>query len=137
MIGVSHRYVQWRALREIEAGTFDSLSYSEIKTHYGTEYRLREQDKLNYRYPQGESYLDVISRLEPVIYELERQRSPVVIIAHQAVLRCLYAYFLDLPAEKIPYLSVPLHCMIELQPDAYGCKETRYNLAPDPVVHPP
>jgi hypothetical protein len=30
-----------------------------------------------------------------VIFELERQQSPVVIVAHQAVLRCLYAYFLD------------------------------------------
>lgn len=40
-------------------------------------------------------------RLEPVIFELERQQSPVVIIAHQAVLRCLYAYFLDLPAEEV------------------------------------
>lgn len=26
--------------------------------------------------------------------ELERQQAPVVIVAHQAVLRCLYAYFL-------------------------------------------
>jgi hypothetical protein len=46
-------------------------------------YRARKQDKLRYRYPRGESYLDVIQRLEPVIIELERQRSPVVVIAHQ------------------------------------------------------
>ena len=29
-----------------------------------TEYRSRQQDKLKYRYPRGESYLDVITRLE-------------------------------------------------------------------------
>ena len=28
------------------------------------EYRARQQDKLRYRYPRGESYLDVITRLE-------------------------------------------------------------------------
>ena len=57
--------------------------------------------QLNYRYPRGESYLDIISRLEGVIFEMERQKTPLLIIAHQAVLRCLYAYFLDLPNEEV------------------------------------
>lgn len=73
-------------------------------------------------YMLGESYLDVINRLEPVIFELERQQNPILIIGHQAVIRCLYAYFLDLPAEEIPYLSIPLHTLIRLEAKAYGCK---------------
>lgn len=44
-------------------------------------------NKLTYRYPRGESYLDVISRIEAVIFEIERTRMPVIVIAHQAVLR--------------------------------------------------
>ena len=36
--------------------------------------------------PGGESYQDLVARLEPVIMELERQDS-VVLIAHQAVIR--------------------------------------------------
>lgn len=55
------------------------------------------------RYPSGESYLDVIQRLEPVIIEIERERECVCIVAHQAVLRALYGYF-----NKIP-LKVCLH----------------------------
>lgn len=35
-----------------------------------------------------------MQRLEPVIMELERQEN-VLVICHQAVLRCLLAYFLD------------------------------------------
>jgi broad specificity phosphatase PhoE len=35
------------------------------------------------RYPAGESYLDVIQRLEPVIIEMEREREYVVVVAHQ------------------------------------------------------
>lgn len=62
-----------------------------------------------YRYPRGESYLDVIARLEPVIFEIERQKQDVVIVSHQAVLRCLYAYLQDLPLEECPYINVPLH----------------------------
>lgn len=41
-----------------------------------------------------QSYEDLVSRLEPVIMELERQEN-VLVVAHQAVLRCLLAYFLD------------------------------------------
>lgn len=118
------RYVEWRALREIETGVCDGLSYEQVKIKFPEEYRSRNQDKLRYRYPRGESYLDVINRLEPVIFELERQQNPILIIAHQAVIRCLYAYFLDLPAEEIPYLSIPLHTMIRLQAKAYGCKSS-------------
>ncbi|KAA8591449.1 hypothetical protein FQN60_002392 [Etheostoma spectabile] len=43
------------------------------------------------------SYEDLVHRLEPVIMELERQEN-VLVICHQAVFRCLLAYFLDKPA---------------------------------------
>ena len=122
------RQVEWRALREIEVGVCDGLSYEQIKSRFPEEYRSRNHDKLRYRYPRGESYLDVITRLEPVIYELERQEKPLLIVAHQAVLRCLYAYFLDLPADEIPFLSIPLHTVIRLEAKAYGCKEKRVRI---------
>lgn len=121
-------YVEWRALREIEAGVCDGLTYEQIKVKFPTEYRAREQDKLRYRYPRGESYFDVITRLEPIIFELERNEKPLLIVAHQAVLRCLYAYFLDIPMEELPYLAIPLHTLIKLEPMAYGCKEKRVKI---------
>lgn len=46
-----------------------------------------------------QSYEDLVQRLEPVIMELERQEN-VLVICHQAVMRCLLAYFLDKPAGK-------------------------------------
>lgn len=49
------------------------------------------------RYPSGESYLDVIQRLEPVIIEIERERECVCVVAHQAILRALYGYFQGTP----------------------------------------
>lgn len=42
----------------------------------------------------AQSYEDLVHRLEPVIMELERQEN-VLVICHQAVMRCLLAYFLD------------------------------------------
>jgi len=42
-----------------------------------------------------QSYEDLVMRLEPVIMELERQED-VLVVCHQAVGRCLLAYFLDI-----------------------------------------
>ncbi|CAI5978071.1 unnamed protein product [Closterium sp. NIES-65] len=120
--------VQWRALDEIDAGVCDGMTYLEIRQSMPDEYRSRKADKLRYRYPRGESYLDVIQRLEPVIIELERQRHPVVIIAHQAVLRALYAYFMDKPLREVPHIEMPLHTIIELSTGVGGITEKRFKL---------
>lgn len=53
------------------------------------------------RYPRGESYEDVVFRLESVMMELERQEN-VLVVGHQAVLRCVLAYFLDKPGGRYP-----------------------------------
>merc|ERR1712241_282264 len=65
-----------------------------------------------------------MGRMEPVIMELERKEN-VVVVGHQAVLRCLLGYFLEVPEDKMPYIEVPLHTVIKLTPVAYGCKVRR------------
>lgn len=121
-------FVQWQALKEIQVGICDSMSYEDIEEKYPEEFEGRKRDKLHYRYPQGESYMDVVQRLEPVIMELERIAAPVLVVCHRAVARCLYSYFLDEPPETIPHLDVPLHSVYKLQPKAYGCQVTRHQL---------
>jgi broad specificity phosphatase PhoE/predicted kinase len=117
-----------RALNEIDAGICDGMTYEEIKGQMPEEFYARARDKFRYRYPRGESYADVIQRLEPVIVELERQRSPVLIIAHQAVLRALYGYLMGRPQDECPYLEVPLHTVIQLTPTENGYDEERFRL---------
>ncbi|KAJ8410545.1 hypothetical protein AAFF_G00194490 [Aldrovandia affinis] len=119
--GVDVPYEQWKALNEIDAGVCEEMTYEEIQEHYPEEFALRDQDKYRYRYPKGESYEDLVQRLEPVIMELERQEN-VLVVCHQAVMRCLLAYFLDKSAEELPYLKCPLHTVLKLTPIAYGCK---------------
>lgn len=112
-------------LDEIDAGVCDGWTYADMQERLPEEYAARQADKLRYRYPRGESYEDVIQRLDPVIIDVERQRSPVIIVAHQAVIRCLYGYFTDQALERSPHLAVPLHTVIELVPRAYGAGESR------------
>ncbi|HLK37489.1 MAG TPA: 6-phosphofructo-2-kinase/fructose-2,6-bisphosphatase [Polyangiaceae bacterium] len=123
VIGLPFR--SWRALDEIDAGVCDGMTYAEIADVMPHEFEARSADKFRYRYPRGESYQDVIQRLEPVIFELERQRAPLLMIGHQAVLRALYAYMMDRPPQECPFVSIPLHTMLELRPTAYGCDEER------------
>jgi broad specificity phosphatase PhoE/predicted kinase len=120
----------WRALDEIDGGICDSMSHAQIQERLPEEYAARKRNKFSYRYPRGESYQDIILRLDPVIIELERTRKPVLVIAHNAVLRALYAYFQGVPRERSPYLAIPLHTVIELTPHAYGCHETCMPLEP-------
>ncbi len=120
----------WRALDEIDAGSRDGLTYAEIEARHPDEHAAREADKLRWRYPRGESYEDVVQRLDRVIVELERYRTPVLVIAHRAVLRVLYAYFRQLPIEQAPHVEMPLHTVVKLTPTAYGCLEERVALEP-------
>jgi 6-phosphofructo-2-kinase/fructose-2,6-biphosphatase 2 len=118
---------RWKALNEIDAGICEEMTYEEIQVKYPDEFALRDEDKFRYRYPKGESYKDLVATLEPVIMELERQQN-VLVVGHQAVLRCLLAYFLDKSADALPYLKVPLHTIIKLTPVAYGCQVDQINL---------
>ncbi|CAF91432.1 unnamed protein product, partial [Tetraodon nigroviridis] len=135
-------YEQWKILNEIDAvskpphnrpesynrtGVCEEMTYELIQTTFPEEFALRDQDKYHYRYPGGESYQDLVQRLEPVIMELERQGN-VLVICHQAVMRCLLAYFLDKGAEDLPYLKCPLHTVLKLTPVAYGCKVEMFYL---------
>ncbi|KAF9357130.1 Fructose-2,6-bisphosphatase [Mortierella sp. NVP85] len=117
----------WKALDELDAGVCDGMTYEEIEEKYPEDFANRDEDKFNYRYRGGESYRDVVLRLEPVIMELERQQN-ILIIGHQAILRCIYAYFMNQSHEKLPYIKIPLHTVIQLTPRAYACDEKRFKV---------
>jgi len=75
--------VALKMLDEIGSGSFDGMTYAEIEEKYPNEANERKIDKLRYRYPSGESYMDVIHRLEPVIFAIEKSQEPVIIVRQQ------------------------------------------------------
>ncbi|XP_076468996.1 6-phosphofructo-2-kinase/fructose-2,6-bisphosphatase 2-like [Babylonia areolata] len=84
----------WPALNDRHLGVCEGLTTQEMEATYPEHFAIQQQDTLRFRYPGGESYQDLIARLEPVIMELE-QTTDVLIVSHVTVLRCLLAYFLD------------------------------------------
>mmetsp|Transcript_100993 Transcript_100993/g.289970 ORF Transcript_100993/g.289970 Transcript_100993/m.289970 type:complete len:572 (+) Transcript_100993:166-1881(+) len=120
----------WSNLDEIYAGACDGLTYAEIKERYAKEAAARKKNKLAYRYPRGESYLDVIQRLEPIIQEIERHRESLLIVGHQGILRMIYAFYKGIDREQAPHQTLELNHVIELNPHAYRTNEKIYNLLP-------
>jgi len=101
--------LQLHRLNELCAGKLDSLTYEQMRQLYAAEYQARETDKLNYRYPGpgGESYMDLILRLESIILSIEQTRGNVIIPCDRAVCRVLLCYFSGgVELHKLPYLEV-------------------------------
>lgn len=108
-----------RGLNELDAGICEGLTYEEMQERFPQEFAWRDQDKLRYRYPWGESYIDIMTRLRPALSALEDEHN-VVVVGHQAVLRCMLGYFLDSKLDELPYMNVPLHTIVKLT--SYGYK---------------
>ncbi|KIW67976.1 hypothetical protein PV04_03953 [Phialophora macrospora] len=132
---------QMRMLDELNAGSMEGMTYSEIRDKMPDEYELRKRDKLHYRYPGpgGEGYLDIINRLGKVILEIERMTDHVLIIGHRSICRVLLAYFMGLKQEDISDLDVPLGVVYSLEPRPYGVdfKAFRYDPSVDEFRHEP
>lgn len=118
----------WRALDEIHAGVCEELTYAQIRERYPDVAEQRALDKFRYRYPRGESYEDLIARLDPVVLELERRGVPTLIVGHQAVLRALYTYLMGIPPDRCPHVDIPLHTVIRLTPEVFAFTEARVAL---------
>lgn len=100
-------------LNEIDSGEHDGMTYEEIAEKYPEDFAARDRDKLRYRYPSGESYVDVCERLRDLLI-LMNQSDNLLVISHQAVIRCIVAYLKKLPIEMLPYDKIPLHTVLKV-----------------------
>ena len=105
----------FKNLDEINAGICEEMTYEQIKEKYPEEYKSRQNNKLQYRYLNGESYLDLIDRLEPIINKLNNTIDPVVVISHNAIIRVLVSYYKNISREEMPFIEIPLHTVIKIK----------------------
>ncbi|KAJ8600279.1 hypothetical protein CTAYLR_000650 [Chrysophaeum taylorii] len=122
----------YRNLDELFAGDYEGMTYDQIMAENPDEGGLRKFDKLGYRYPRGESYLDLIARIDPLITELESYEEPLLVVSHQATLRVVYAYLTRTLRADAPKIDLPLHTVIKLEWDEGAAStpaETRYRFS--------
>jgi len=102
-----------KQLNEISSGDFDGMTYEDVAEKHPIEFADRDNDKLRYRYPNGESYVDVCRRLCEILPEMNRSHN-LLIVSHQAVVRCIYTYLMRLPIDQLPYVKIPLHTVMKV-----------------------
>jgi len=93
---------------EICAGDLDSKSVAELEFEHPDLMAARRLDKLNFRYPGvgGESYVDLVGRVNEVTCLLEQSQGNSIVICDRAVYRCIKGYFLGHSIQEIPFLDV-------------------------------
>lgn len=126
---------QLKMLNELSHGKVNGMTLDKFAAKYPNDFRHYQnvyyneessRKKLLYRFPGGESYLDVINRLRPLIVELERLEDHVLLITHKVIARVLLAYFMNLDKDYITELDVPLHSVYVLEPKPYGVDWNMY-----------
>jgi len=90
----------WLALNEINMGACEGLTPKEVAHKFPFIEELRVHNKYYFRFPRGESYLDLVHRLDRIILSLDRAEKAVLVLGHRAVLRELLTYYHEAPAEE-------------------------------------
>ncbi len=115
-------------LNEIDGGICENMTYDEVKEKMPDLFKNRKNNKFHFKYPEGESYFDLILRLKEFILEINRLDKPVLIITHNAVVRVILSYFLNINREKIPHMDIPLHTLYLIENSKYFYKKKSINL---------
>lgn len=83
-------------LQECNVGAWEGLDWHAIQRDYPEEHRRFMQDPGEHASPGGESYRDVLQRVEPVLSGLLRQHAGerIVVVGHTVVNRVYLAHLL-------------------------------------------
>jgi len=71
-------------------------------------------DKLNFRYLEGESYVDLIERTRPIVEEIVKMEKDTFIVCHRAVARALLFHLMKIDKKQVPHQEIPLHTILDL-----------------------
>ena len=114
----NNRKIESRLLNEIHGGICENMTFEDVEEKYPDIITDRKKDKLRYRYPEGESYVDLFERLRYFVLELGSYNKPILIVAHNAIIKVLLSYFQEIDHNEIPHLNIKLHELIKLIPNS-------------------
>ncbi|KAF3920453.1 6-phosphofructo-2-kinase [Dactylellina cionopaga] len=121
---------QRQQLSQLNPGAVEGMTEDQIRELYPEELEKHHQDPYHHRYPRSESYHDLAVRLEPIILELEREHNDLLIIAHESVLRVLYAYLMACSTADIPAMKFGRDEIVEIVPASYNNIAKRIPIPP-------
>uniref|UniRef100_A0A6B2L5U3 6-phosphofructo-2-kinase domain-containing protein n=1 Tax=Arcella intermedia TaxID=1963864 RepID=A0A6B2L5U3_9EUKA len=118
-------------LSPLNTGTVPTYTTPNFSLRYPDVYNKFNANPINYRFPKGESFKDLIHRLEPYILQLERYTVPVMVVAHDSVIKALYSYFLKQRGLSLNPCSpnlLPSYTIVELASTHTGWTDKIFNL---------
>ena len=91
-------------LQEISFGIYDGLPWSQIPA---SELDLWAQDISHFKFKNGESYLDLKSRVSSFFNNLNCRDKDILLITHAGIIRCCLDLFQDISIEESLKYDIP------------------------------
>lgn len=114
-------------LNRINYGDSDGMKIADLKNQYASNFKNTNQNSRDFRYPSGESYNDLVIRLEPFVMDILRIKEPIILICHHSIEKCLYSFFSKVDIDNTPEIQVERYELVKLIPLSSGYEEFRYN----------
>ncbi len=104
------------ALREINLGRWEGLSFDKVRKEYPDDYIRRGKEIVDFRPPGGESFLDVKQRVMPELIRIFRAtRGDILIVAHAGVNRIILAQAMKIDLKDLFTIPQPYGCLNHLR----------------------
>ncbi|WP_425446713.1 alpha-ribazole phosphatase [Dethiothermospora halolimnae] len=108
-------------LKELNFGIFEGKTYKEIRNEYKEESKRWIDDYVNYRIPEGESLMDVHSRIANFLGEIKNTDKTYVVVTHSGVIGVILTTLLDLKLEKMWNFKIDPGCVVKMEyNDGFG-----------------
>jgi len=120
-------------LNPLDKGDFTGKELEDIALAHPDWYRELVADPFYTRFPGGECYGDLTSRLESIVVDIEQQVGPVLVVSHVSVLQVLVAYFRNTPTEDCTGIALPLNTVLKFTPaKGGGWQESHHRILTSP-----
>lgn len=100
-------------LRELDAGKWERMTWSDIRKQYPDVWQARLEDIVNVPMPGGESLLELAERVRPVIREIVESHmgEEIIVVAHGGVNRVILLDAIGAPLESLFSIEQDFGCL--------------------------
>lgn len=84
-------------IREIDFGSFTGNTFDQIQELYPMDSKKWIENPIEFRIPNGESVIDVYSRVESFLNELISKNKNALLVCHDAVIRSMLCWIFEDP----------------------------------------